>query len=870
MFEPSLFTLYLKTYYLLLFYSVLGFALNPSLIFRNFLGNLIFWQVSGITFAFYLGFLFSKINFPVRSIPFIGIGVILFRFLYLLYLRKSSSERYFQIVGTLLQSLTKKKILVYLGVTTLLVSIYFAPFIKLNTTGFYAYGGGDHTSYFGVSEYLLDHKMNELYTGNLENDEGTIKAPFENYAVRSLVYFLVRGLQWVYAPQILATAALSLAPAFPEETYTAFIGVILSILSWSVSFFVLLLTKIPVSLRLQSIVAIVSMFSSGGFSLALKHAIPSLFGWTISINILIIFVYSFQRKGLRINLNPIMLGLLVFGSVFLYFPSLLINGLLLFLLFIILAYRDFKFWLKNILIALIAFLLLGNIELERPFRLVFANATDPRVLLDYGVKWSMVFFSTFGVLDFESLLTSIIGSDQIYLYVVTVIFLGIVLLLFFPPVQSKLILIFLFPGILSIYIYMERGGHYHVIRISEFLGTILPTFAFLGFYYIAKFPRPRKYKIFLLPLLVFVSLFFYSAGLNKKQILTKLLNVEETSRAALKDSRSLVLVKEVETYAKSLLNGKEHPVGYWMHWGNVGSANNFIILRNIRFFESSEYDYQGSSIDILQSKYLNNAFFIYPPSIFSDILVLKDKFATNSAQFISGHKIQSVQKGNGAALIGTGWVPSSRNLHTKKIIRTLRATHDAGLVIWSQSEDYAKVFLRYRNNFPEKTGLLSIRYGDGIKKIYEEQTEKQKEGEGSSLYLNYLTYWIKLFNGNKIPSGMEPNLLQNLSEKSGFKERENEMKSIFSRYEFRIPIKDSGTQDFEFVVKLKKGANVIRFLPLSLTGSIRHNFGGEYRFLNPNNESIPEIDFEEMEISSYSGIIKDKKMKLIPFLRKMD
>jgi hypothetical protein len=53
----------------------------------------------------------------------------------------------------------KKEFLIYLGVTTFLVSIYFAPLIKLNTSGFFAYGGGDHTSYFGVSEFLLDHDM---------------------------------------------------------------------------------------------------------------------------------------------------------------------------------------------------------------------------------------------------------------------------------------------------------------------------------------------------------------------------------------------------------------------------------------------------------------------------------------------------------------------------------------------------------------------------------------------------------------------------------------------------------------------------------------------------------------------------------------
>jgi hypothetical protein len=825
MFEPSLFTLYLKTFYLLFLYFLIGFSLNPKPIFRNFIGNLVFWQTIGIIFSFYLGFLFSKINLPIRSILYTGIGIIFLRAISFLYLEKKSNAKFFELKNELSSIWKKSNPFFYIIVTTLLVSIYFAPFIKLNTSGFYAYGGGDHTSYFGVSEFLIDHKMNELHTANDEEDAKFTRIPLQNYAVKSLVYHLARGNQWVYAPQILATAALAYSPSFPEETYTVFIGIILSILSWSVGFLALLIAKVRENTKLHSTLAVIGMVSSGGLSLALKHAIPSLFGWTICINLILIFLHANQNRKKRLEINPILLGLMVVSSVFLYFPSLLLNGLILFFLFILLAYSDARFWFKKIIFAFIAFLILGNIELERPFQLVFSNATDSRVLLDYGVRWKMVLYSTLGILDFESLLTSDVSAKNIFSIIIFSQCIGILLFIFASRVIKIATILLLLPAITAIYLYMHLNGHYHVIRISEFLGTVLPSFAFMGFYLLTRKSFLKKYKTAFIFPIFFCLIFIYTSHLNRIQILHKLFNTNDLSRAALKNADSLKFVNNIESYAQKLMGEADYPMGYWMHWGNVGSANNSIILRKIRYFESIEYDYQGSSIDILADKYIQNAFLIYPSNKINDILTLKDKYLINFEEIIDGHKIQSLKKGNGAALIGTGWFPPTWNPHSGKNRRILRSTHDAGLVIWSESEDYAKVSLRYGNNFPEQKGFLSIRYGDGVKKIFEEQTGI---GENeSSRYLVYLVNWIKLFNGNKIPSGTEPNLLLNFPEKFDFNEKFSEMKSIFSLYEFRIPIRSSGIKELEFVVKLRKGANVIRFLSLSQTGSIRHNFGGE-------------------------------------------
>ena len=132
------------------------------------------------------------------------------------------------------------------------------------------------------------------------------------------------------------------------------------------------------------------------------------------------------------------------------------------------------------ILILIWIALLGNIELQRPFKLIITNTTAS--LVDYHVTWWFIPSCFLGAADFETILTT---NHAPYLRNGTAcgLLLGLFLAAGMTSWKNRALgLLLLAPFAYSTVHFMQIVGHYHVIRLSEFVGTLCLCLSAAGFF----------------------------------------------------------------------------------------------------------------------------------------------------------------------------------------------------------------------------------------------------------------------------------------------------------------------------------------------------------------------------------------------------
>ena len=805
-YNPNIITLYLKLFYLTAIYCLTGYLVIGKFLKKSIFFSLAFFIFFGVCIQFLLGFLLVELNIKTKYLPLLLLPLFFYRF-FLFYKNKKVNLESIEILKN---RSSIREVTIFFICLLLSSSFYFIPFISEKTSGFYAYGGGDQTSYFGVSEFVYDTTLKENFY-HLSKYSNQYNFLYEtNFPVKSLSYYLFLKANLVLAPQFIAVSPISFAPTYPEESYSAFIAILLFSLN---SFIVFLLSKflIRVSKKKYLIFFFLTMIASGGLSLAWKHATPALFSWISSLSILVILLLS---KEYHIEfLNPFIIAILTLVSFLLYLPSLVLVFIPSLYLFIILLQKGkiaFAFTIQTGII----FLLLGNLNLQYPVRLSLGNAFEDRMLLDYGLKYEQCIKALTGIYDFESLLSFPIKNSRSFeILIVSIVFIGFVIHIFWGKSKRNIavLLTIVLSLSLSVYYYL-KNGHYHVIRLIEFCSILVfPLSAFT----LVNFISNKRNTIFLLIrnyfFIFLISVLVFGVIKNRLFVFNLFKNPDYNARASLKNSNSLLLTNDLKK-----MNTHSEKYFFWMHHGSVQSANNQIMFRNVKYFENSEYDYFNSfKIDTLDIEILRNSIFVYPPYLQNQIYY--DNYPKGSLQYdlLNGFKLYNSGKGLGAVLVGAGLVANSISDNYY-----IRPHLEAGVYVWNhlnKNIDLEFEFYIDEVNFKEGA-TLTLREQDGSRDIDTKYMLNsintlnlkkdpdvdevvhwnmlRKLGDPFNLNLEKEFLWFKYENGEDIPIHFE----------NTFRVGDKNIKLKQGLNKIRVNVGNKKSNVFRFIPRDKHGA----------------------------------------------------------------
>ncbi|MBI4576423.1 MAG: hypothetical protein HY722_09200 [Planctomycetes bacterium] len=713
---PSLFLLLLKVVYFLVLVGVCGWALAPRPLYPDRrIGSWVAWQVLGTTTLFICGFSLVRMDIPARWLAVVPPALLVYRAV------ANAGRRRFpsstpgpgapdRIVDA---EPLRRSLLWYAGTSALVVLLYLFPFVALNTSGLQAYGGGDQSSYFRMSDLLLDESLGglvERWESQAQPAEygEELLAPSPNWSIHQLAYYLEKGASWTFATQTIGLPFMALAPGFTEESYTAGVTVLVVICCWGAALLVASLPRgRPPSSALAVSAAVVAV-GSPVFSLALKHATPALCAWGVLLHLLAVLLHHARIGDSAVPRVFFALGLST--CILLYLPGLLIATPLLVAVLVSLSSRPQSRTLPSLGTVALLVVLLVNVELERPLRLILSNVS--RQLVDYGLHWEVLPLTVLGIADFDTILSSPVLPSPV------TTLLGLALTLGFPLAIAQMerrarlaLLLLVGPFAFAIPYYYYRVGHYHVIRLSEFVAIPLLALSGLGFLSWTYSRGATGLRVRAV------------AGLGALALLAGALPFKAIAyssiigaggpnpRASMLHSGSLRLSHDIVQFAGEVSSSDRAATVYWMGWGAVQAASNDILFRRVNFLESIEFDYTGlgdvNRVDVLDPVLLANAILVYPDPPPRDILEPGSRYKPDPRWTVPGYRLFHTGSGAGSALVGTGWLPPTRE--RGEVVRHLRGRIDGGLVIWS--EEPVEVLLGVECYGRDEDGSLVIERG---------------------------------------------------------------------------------------------------------------------------------------------------------------
>lgn len=710
--HPTLFSLYFKVIYFSFFSAAVGWGLAPRyLMRRSRVGSWLAWIAIGISTLLLTGFSLVRLNIPGKWSVIVGLGIFVIRGVSI-YCRKSQ-----WVSGDLDAPMNiRRELIVFVSFSLLIVSGYFSPFLKNKTSGFYAYGGGDQSSYFRFSELMVDSTIaDEVKKWGIsaplkEFDKAHFMRPeVPNWSINFLTYYIEFMGLTTFANQTVAIPFLAMGGEFTEESYTAAIALYLILVCWAAGLLASRLLGKDSNIWALAPTALVVSASCAPLSLCLKHAIPALVAWGFVLTLLSILYEACESPARKISIIGV--STLICGAIFMYLPALLIVGpVLAFGAVYYLKRERMRGWL-NLGAIVLTILAIGNTGFFRPFKLLFFNSTGS--LLDYGLTWKMNFIAFVGLCNFETLMTERSIISELTLFCGLVISSGFFVILFkMNRINRVLTISFFSTFAMAIFLYMTRVGHYHVIRLIEFSSIVFVGLLSLVLFQVALKNLKNKEIIKMFSILPFALASYVGTLASKEYVNTRTSALHSEPRASFKGSDSLVMARAIESKLKTQkANGDQVPAFvYWMNWGPIQFANNEILFRKVPFLEAFDYDYSYRNFDILAADSISGAFLVFPKPILPTVLATG--LGLNSVPYMTppGFDIYKTDFGQGVALVGTGWVPEANN--GPNLRWTLRDNLEAGLLVWSDKEiGPLKIEIEY---FPsgQEVRYLNIRRGE--------------------------------------------------------------------------------------------------------------------------------------------------------------
>ncbi|MBI4576421.1 MAG: hypothetical protein HY722_09190 [Planctomycetes bacterium] len=737
MLEPSLPLLCAKTVYFLLATGACGWALYPQAIYpRSRIGSWVAWQTLGISVLLLSGFTLLRMHLPARPLwvvpwllPLIRLAILGLRY------RRDGRGPIAWVRGLEDPAPLRRSFLAYVAVTGAICALYLLPFIVRGTSGLYAYGGGDHSTYFGFSAELVDQSVDDVSSGwdidwdtlrededarrifkrNLKRNAPMLVPPSTNWSFRQYVRMVQTDEATTYASQTVSIPFIALVPGSSEESYSAGMATYVALLCWAAALLVTSFFRERPPPWVIAVGALAVAVGSPAISLAIKGSIPALFTWGLCLQLLAVLLDHVRRDCPR--LPVFFFGVGIATCVLFWVGALVLTSLLWAYGLLSLLYRGWRpLLLRGALVAALV-LLLGNSEFLRVYRLT-TLAYLKELVLDYRVTWDHIPPTLMGAADFETLL-SIEGSEAEVRFYWVVASLGAVgsllcaaLALFRMDRRGAVALLLLAaPFVYSVPRYMSLTMHYHVLRVVEFAAVIVLALAGMG---LATSLRPwspwsRRYVVY--PALCGLAMFCASALTFKSYILSTFTTPGLHLRSSMIDSEAMDLARRLAEHGDRTAS-PERPIVYSMSHGSIRVANNELLFRHVRYLEGYDYDYLlFYNLDLLNTEYARNAVLVYPEGYGPDILHVADELRPQPILPIPGYRVYEPGTGSGVALVGPGWIPadSARD----PVYRYLRDFYEGGIFIWSQAPRTVLLRLRARSSArPDVPVQLAIHHGD--------------------------------------------------------------------------------------------------------------------------------------------------------------
>ena len=682
--EPNLIFLLMKTACFLAVLLVTGWAVHPDPVFKESrISTWVFQQSLGAGVLLLAGFNLVAFDIPAKWVCLVPVILSGTR----LMLNKLRRPQYFGYALSC-EAFTRSLLIYSLG-TIFIVGIYLVPFIAVGSSGLYAYGGGDHSSYFRVSDLVIEHSLKDImiswglewppkkdYVGMTATAE--MYPPTPNWSINQFLFYIRYARQsMTFANQTIGVPFIAMGFFNSEESYTAGVAVLLSLLCWSAAVFTssFLQTKTPAKWLAYSACAVA--LASPAMSLVLKQTIPAVYAWGSMLIFLSVLMRKIKQNDSPIGL-PIPFGVAFASTYLMYLPAIFVSGPLWAYLIskrAVLIPKSVMKWLLLVLLFLVA---ATNYEIDRPAILFFSNAIG--AILDYGIKPSALPPTILGVADFESI-SSGVASFWLTSFAAIVVAIGFVFFLVRQDSTKTHILVFILPICLVTVHYWTKGGQYHVIRMVEFLGVVIIAMSTMGF--AGRWSKTKLDKLFIC---LTTSTFLISSVQLKIAINKKIINAAPEPRAAMLTASDVRLAAQL---SKEFEKSERQPSVYWMGWGAISFANNEILFRKQKYIEAFEYDYTFVNLDIISPELLNDAVLVYPAANMVDILRVDESVLANKKIPFDKRVIQYIGVGEGAAIIGTGWMPPT--VGRGKLVRYLRPTMEGGVVIWADQDKKVQV-----------------------------------------------------------------------------------------------------------------------------------------------------------------------------------
>lgn len=683
--EPSLWLLIAKVFYFLGAIYLTGWAISPGPVFKHSrVFTWVFHQSSGAGLLLLVGFNLVSFDIPAKWVILVPPLLLCIR-LVLNKVNPAKQDSYSAECDSFSRSL-----LIYSLGTVAICVIYLMPFILIGSSGLYAYGGGDHSSYFRVSDLVINQSLKDLmlswglawppttdYVGM--SATSSMFPPVPDWSINSFLFYIKYARQsMTFANQTIGVPFIALGINNPEESYTAGVTVYLLLLCWSAAIFVSTLTIHSAGTKVLALSASAVAIASPAMSLVLKQTIPAVYAWGSMLMFLSVLVLRHTENHKTMGM-PIPFGIAIASTYLMYLPAIFVSGPLWAYLFLKNITHFWKERLKWVLGILAVLAISANLEIDRPVILFLSNATG--AILNYGLTLNSLPITLLGVADFESAMNQQISLSKTYLAGITVL----VGLYFYVKQLNKRIniaLIFVMPILFSIAYYWQKGGHYHVIRMVEFLGVVFVAMSVAGF--ASVYSSTTRKRILVLSALA--GIFILNAVHIKIGINKKVINPVPEARAGIIDAKDVKFVRSLEHEFAAL---GHPPVVYWMGWGTVPFANHEITFRKLKYVEAFEYDYAYVKLDLLDPQQLKDAVLVYPTNNLVDILRVEPDALKNDKSELEGITIQRVGQKSGAAVLGTGWMPVT--IEGGKPVRYLRSAQEGGLVVWSEEQKSVQV-----------------------------------------------------------------------------------------------------------------------------------------------------------------------------------
>lgn len=575
----------------------------------------------------------------------------------------------------------KKSFYTYLIASVVIAAIYLMPFILTLTSGLYAYGGGDHSSYFRISDLVMNKSLKQLMLSwgltwpPISGSAGysltsEMMPPLENWSINQFAFYIKYArLSWTFANQTIAVPFLALGLNNPEESYTAAVTVYLILMCWSAAIFAASIAKCISRSQFLALAACAVVLGGPAMSLALKQTVPAIYAWSSMLLFTSALIYRRTQNQTSLTM-PIPFGIAIASTYLMYLPAFFVSGpLWLYLFFknITTQWRGRLVWGILVILMLV---MLTNIEIDRPMLLLMSNASG--AILDYGLKLKFLPITFFGVADFETLISNQINLWPAY-SAAAAILAGLFLFKRELSGEKVIATIFLAPIVCAIAYFWYKSGHYHVIRMIEFIGVVIVAMSTIGILQLFRFGRNGKWIAGVL-----IAIFLINAFIIKLKIVGMVVSSTPQARSGMVTANDIRLS---EVLTKEFEGQESPPLVYWMGWGSVPFANHEIVFRKLRFVEAFEYDYAYSKFNLLDLQNLDDAVLIYPSEKLVDILQINPDALDDNKIIIEGRPVQRVGRQSGAAILGTGWLPPT--IEAGQPVRYLRSSQEGGLVIWS-------------------------------------------------------------------------------------------------------------------------------------------------------------------------------------------